>query len=120
MADNFTVVITGVPEAMREIRGWQGRLVKRVKKVVLQYTLLIEGEAKRLAPVDTGRLRASIHHELEHVTNIIVGRVLSGVDYAIHQEFGTVFQAGKAHMRPAFEKYKDAFVRAIIDAIEKA
>lgn len=120
MADNFTIVLTGVPDGMRQMWGWHKRLMSHFERVVIEYMLLIEAEAKRLAPYRYGRLRGSIHHRLIKELNSILAYVMSGVDYAIHQEFGTRYQSGKAHMRPAFEKYRDAFVRAVIQIIEKA
>lgn len=61
----------------------------------------VMNETKRLAPVNTGRLRAS--YEASQGTDpfgpyVIVG---SAVLYAKDQEFGTRYQHGKSHFRPA-------------------
>ena len=45
-----------------------------------------ESYAKQGAPVDTGRLRNSITHELESPDTVAIG---SDVKYAIYQEMGT-------------------------------
>jgi len=65
--------------------------------------------ARSLAPVDTGALRDSIYarasgFELEFG---------NAVDYGMYQEFGTRFQPGTPHIRPAL----DAFSQRILDAI---
>ena len=45
-----------------------------------------ESYAKQGAPVDTGRLRNSMTHELEGSDTVAIG---SNIDYAIYQELGT-------------------------------
>lgn len=67
-------------------------------------TVRVEGAAKRLAPVDTGRLRASITHEVGKDAQGPVGIVGSDVSYAPHQEFGTRFQRGTPFLRPALRE----------------
>jgi len=51
--------------------------------------LYVTTGARRLAPVDTGRLRASIIPEIRVMTNEVVGVVGSNVIYAPYMEFGT-------------------------------
>lgn len=51
--------------------------------------LYVTADARRLAPVDTGRLRASIIPEIRVMTNEVVGVVGSNVIYAPYMEFGT-------------------------------
>lgn len=45
-----------------------------------------ESYAKQGAPVDTGRLRNSMTHELESESTVAIG---SNVEYGIYQELGT-------------------------------
>ena len=52
-------------------------------------TLLVTRDAKILAPVDTGRLRASITPDVTQRGNDVVGIVGSNVVYAAFQEVGT-------------------------------
>ncbi len=66
--------------------------------------LMVESDAKRIVRVDTGRLRASITHEIEKTRNMITGRVGTNVNYAIAQEYGTSKQSGHAYLRPALVK----------------
>lgn len=74
-----------------------GKLVKDVDRRCLK----VEGQAKQLAPVDTGRLRSSITHEVERQGEEVVGRIGSNVEYAAHQEFGTSRMAAHPYLRPA-------------------
>ena len=52
-------------------------------------TLMVERDAKLLAPVDTGRLRASITGEVRVEGNSVQGVVGSNVLYAPYMELGT-------------------------------
>lgn len=47
--------------------------------------LLVENDAKRKCPVDTGQLRASITHEIEGTTGVVG----TNVEYAPYVEYGT-------------------------------
>ena len=58
-------------------------------------TMLVTRSARINAPVDTGRLRASIVPEVVQQSNVIKGVVGSNVKYAPYMELGT-----KAHWPP--------------------
>lgn len=64
--------------------------------------LQAEGYAKLLAPVDTGRLRASIIHEQENDTTEIIG---TAVEYAPYVEFGTSRTKPKHFMQNAIQNH---------------
>ena len=52
--------------------------------------LLVEGQAKALAPVgDTGELRDKVDHKVENKNGTVTGTVGSPLDYAIYIEYGT-------------------------------
>ena len=57
-------------------------------------TLKVQRDAKIFAPVDTGRLRASIMPEVKTHTETIEGVVGSNVIYSPYQELGTGIYAG--------------------------
>src|SRR5205809_368779 len=61
----------------------------------------VQRRAKRLAPVDTGRLRASITEELSRDERGLVERIGTDVEYAPYQEFGTSKMAAHPFLRPA-------------------
>ncbi len=73
-------------------------LTKRARKALLEIMLAVEGHAKRLAPVDTGRLRASIHTEPMRPADKIV--TSDGVEYGVFQEFGTMKMRPQPFLRP--------------------
>ena len=76
------------------INGPAGEFMKRL-------ALQVETAAKRLAPVDTGRLRSSITHTVEGNGDAMRAEIFSNVNYAIYQELGTRYQSGKPYLRPA-------------------
>lgn len=77
-----------------------------VAKAITKATVQVEGGAKRRAAVDTGRMRASINHEVRAEGDDIVGRVGTDVDYAIHVELGTRHMAAQPFLRPALDDAK--------------
>lgn len=65
---------------------------------------MLTAEAKRRAPVRTGRLRASITWEVDE--EMLSGRYGSNVSYAIFQELGTSKISGKHYLEGALQKLK--------------
>lgn len=92
MASRF-VPDTGAIERVDEMPEVVRDLTRRAVKV--------ERRAKQLAPVDTGRLRSSVTHEVTRDGQGPVAIVGSDVDYAPYQELGTKFQRGTPFLRPA-------------------
>ena len=82
---------------IRGLRETQAKMTQVVKDLqggpmldgMRQATLIVLADAKRLAPVDTGRLRASITPEVRQQSNVIQGVVGSNVAYAPCVETGT-------------------------------
>lgn len=72
-----------------------------VGKEITRRTIRVETGAKRLCPVDTGRLRASITHALERDAQGLVGVVGTDVDYAPYVELGTSRAPAQPFLRPA-------------------
>ncbi len=71
--------------------------------------LAVEGEAKRLVPVDTGNLRRSITHELGKRGHTQYARVGTNVKYGLFQELGTVNHPPQPYLRPALYVLKELF-----------
>lgn len=73
------------------------RLTQRFNKIanmelrtaVNKATQLVHGQAKTLAPADTGQLRGSIHMQVKDTGKEIQGRVYTNVEHAPYVEFGT-------------------------------
>ena len=94
-------------ERKKEIKS---KLEKNMEKACL----IVERDAKINAPVDTGRLRASITHEVE-VTEEITGRVGTNVKYAPYQEFGTYKMPAHPFLFPALEANRERIKELLKD-----
>lgn len=70
--------------------------------------------------VDTGRLRASITHEVRKESNQIIGLVGTNVEYAPHLEFGTNKMAARPFLRPALYNNVPEIKRQIALGAKKA
>ena len=60
MADQINVRMVGTEKAIKDIKKWTEEKVEEVKTVLLKTGFKVETSAKEMAPVLTGRLRASI------------------------------------------------------------
>lgn len=67
--------------------------------------LVAEGYAKRLCPVDTGRLRNSITHTIDDEAAYIG----TNVEYAVYVEMGTVNTPAQPYLKPAAEDHMEKY-----------
>lgn len=80
--------------------------------------LLAEGYAKKLCPVDTGRLRNSITHAVSSSENAVY--VGTNVEYAPHVELGTRKQKAQPYLRPAAENHASQYRGVLRSNLESA
>ena len=102
LTDNSELVKQALPEAK----------ARALEMVGLQ----VQGYAQMLAPVDTGRLRNSIAHEVIDDTAYIG----SNVEYAVYQEMGTSKMAAHPYLRPAVQDHLDEYRRMIEETLKNA
>lgn len=80
--------------------------------------LLGERYAKKLCPVDTGRLRNSIAH------TVVIGRpesaawIGTNVEYAAPVEYGTYRTRAQPYLRPAVRDHADEYRRIINETMK--
>jgi len=74
---------------------------EKIAEALNKKALRIVREAKQRAPVDTGRLRASITAELVEQGKTPKALVSSNVEYAPYVEFGTENRPAQPFLRPA-------------------
>ena len=79
----------------------------QLKQGMTKACLLVERDAKRNAPVDTGRLRSSITNRLDIDGNQIVGVVGTNVEYASFLEHGTSKMPAHPFLFPALEANRE-------------
>ena len=70
----------------------------------------VEGEAKNMAPVDTGALKNSINTQKQSEAHYIVA---DGVEYGIYQELGTHKMSAHPFLIPAVEKVRNYIIEAV-------
>lgn len=100
----MAVRVEGVTALITTLRSGE-TLVPELTKIAVR----VATAAKRLCPVDTGRLRSSIGFDLVYDSRGLVGRVGSGigvgggdtVEYAAYIEYGTSRMAAQPFLRPA-------------------
>jgi hypothetical protein len=95
-----TVVIRldqgALDKLLRSSEGPVGRMIYRA-------TLRVHALSKRLCPVDTGRLRASILWAMAREGGELEGMVYTDVSYALFVELGTWHMAARSYLRAALQ-----------------
>lgn len=76
-----------------------GEVARDLQRRALQ----VDRAAKRLCPVDTGRLRSSITNELGTDAQGLLAAVGTNVEYAPYVELGTSRMAAQPFLLPALE-----------------
>jgi hypothetical protein len=116
-----------------KMKAWQKKTKENVIKEIGYSAISIESDAKRLVPVDTGRLRASIHNETYPRSNFNYsadGKSYDGaLNVALKKGFfviGTnvnyaesVERKNKAFLFPALEKNRKILIQNVKKAIRR-
>lgn len=98
--------------------GAARRLKEEGEKGLLRLGIDVQNRARQKAPVDTGRLRASISHELGSDGRGPYVDVGSNVEYAPHVEYGTSRMSAKPYLRPAIAEAVAAFAKGSAAPVE--
>ena len=98
----ISVKLTGVDKLLRSLTEKSQKVTRDSINAVYASALKIQSEARRKAPVDTGRLRSSI--SIRFLRGGLAAEVVAHVHYAKFQEFGTRFMKARPFLVPAYEK----------------
>lgn len=79
---------------------------------------LAEGYAKRLCPVDTGRLRNSIAHKVDEGEKAVY--IGTGVEYAPYVELGARGRKERPYLRPAARDHMDEYTKVVEKELESS
>lgn len=94
------MTIKGLNSLMRKLDALGGNSKKALKTGIRKGTMLVQGDAKELAPVgDSGLLRNSIQSKVEEKNGNITGKVSTNIEHGPYVEFGTG-QRGEASPSP--------------------
>lgn len=102
------------------LAGAQAAVRRNVQAELVRGGSAILNTAKKDAPVDKGRLRASGRLSIEDLKVDIVFGGTSGVDYALWQEIGTSRMAAQPYLVPAFIAEKKELVKRLKAALNGA
>lgn len=91
-----------------------GRIQRAAPRAIRKTALDIERDAKILAPVDTGALKASIGSDIRQLE----AEISATTDYAVYVEHGTSRMAAQPYMGPSFDRNIPGLQRALGDAGE--
>lgn len=107
MARNFEIF--GLGALISRFRG--ANIGKSSQRGAEKAAAHLTSEIKSRAPVDTGHLRDSYGYYVESGRSRVTAHVGTNVEYAVHQEYGTVYQSGTPHVRPALEANREDLAR---------
>lgn len=107
------ITVTGGAGAAALFQAYADSIVPKVSGAVAQGGMLVETDAKAMAPVDTGLLRGSITSVPEGMTC----EIGTNVEYGIYQEFGTYKMAAHPYLVPALVNNEEAILELIAAAI---
>lgn len=93
------------------------KVMEQSSQVIRNNTEKLKASAKAKAPVDTGFLK---NHITSSYPNQLEGRVKSEAAYSGYQEYGTRFQTGTPHIRPALREIEPQFKQDMNDVLKGA
>ena len=117
----FGVQLEGVREFNRALNNFS-TFREKAKEIVAKNGAEMQQKTQEYAPVDTGYLKRSVSLAISEGGNSATVESKTGEgkeNYAFYQEFGTRYQSGTPHVKPAFdqqkEKFKEDFKRMVKD-----
>ena len=92
-------------------------LSEQLEQALTAIGLTAESYAKKDCPVDTGRLRNSITHEVRMDENATY--IGSNVEYAAFVEMGTTRMKARPYLRPAATNHTEEYKNLIKQALSR-
>ena len=105
----------GAERLTMAIRGASQKAMEQSSQVIRNNTERLKASAKAKAPVDTGFLK---NHITSSYPNSLEGHVKSEAAYSGYQEYGTRFQTGTPHIRPALREIEPQFKKDMTDVMK--
>lgn len=96
-----------------QFRSSGNRLSGPARDLVRKTAADIEGDAKRLVPVDTGNLKNSITHQTAGNAYYSEAEIGPTADYGIYVELGTSRMTARPYMGPAADRHLPLFEQAL-------
>jgi HK97 gp10 family phage protein len=116
------IVVRGLTRLQGKVRNLTPETKTALRVVIKATALNVQSGARRRTPVDTGRLRNSVTHEL--TPDGLSARIGTNVEYAPFVEFGTRRARAQPYLFPAAEaesaRFQKAVRKAVLDALRRA
>lgn len=91
-------------------------LPEQIEQALIAIGMMAETHAKEECPVDTGRLRNSITHEVDMSDHAAI--IGSNVEYAAYVELGTSKMAPRPYLRLAAENHSAEYKSLVESALK--
>ncbi len=118
MANEITIKVKGIPEALATLKKYQAKKKEQIKDELRIGAFKVEGLAKDVVAVLTGRLKSSVTTDDSDIEKLII-RVGTNVFYGPYVEFGTKHMEARPYLFPAFFAYENEIVKAIGRVLRK-
>lgn len=109
MANGISMIKSNVDEYLKQVDAAKARGLEAVGLTAERY-------AKALCPVDTGRLRNSISHEV-HGDSVYIG---TNVEYAVYVEKGTRKMQAYPYLKPAAQDHADEYKQILLKYLQNS
>lgn len=110
MSNGFKFKIkSNATDVIRTLEAWEGETIRKIRAQHQRTAINVESSAKRNAPVNLGRLRADIQHNIETTDRgvVVKANVFNTVEYAPYVEFGT---KSKAKIPAELQEFATQFI----------
>lgn len=107
----------GAERLTMAIRGASQKAMEQSSQVIRNNTERLKASAKAKAPVDTGFLK---NHITSSYPDRLEGHDKSEAAYSGYHEYGTRFQTGTPHIRPALREIEPQFKQDMTDVLKGA
>src|SRR3990167_6567527 len=108
------LIIKGAGRVSSNLGKIKEQSLENASRILWQAGLRMEAYAKGFAPVDTGRLRNSIHAEKISDNEVIVS---DNVEYGVFVEFGTSKMPPQPFLTPAMDLVRIEFPSIIAQGV---
>lgn len=112
------VTVSGVDEAIAKLERYEVLVRAGIAEAQAAAANDTTTLAKRLCPVDTGRLRSSIRPRIS--AGDLSAEVYTDVEYAGYVEYGTVNMQAEPYLRPAWEAIRPEYIRDVVAVLRAA
>lgn len=111
----FKIDWHGTEKLTMAIKGAGSKVFEQSGKVVRNNAEKLKANAQSKAPVDTGFLKSNIRTSYPAA---LEAHINSEAAYGGYQEYGTRFQPGTPHMRPALREIEPKFRQDMTDVMK--